>query len=101
MLKLRAVSMHSAKSERPAYIYIYTCNICIYQIYMYISDTIHMYSGITSGRVLNAICPIEWGEISTKQSVGKCKQINLESLCIYIRYIYQIYISDLFWNHMW
>ena len=81
-----------------------------------------MYSGITSGRVLNgellytkilgvnlfvfvyrlfrtdfspldgtycnmshqegrnlyetAIWPIEWGEISTKQSVGKCKQIN-------------------------
>ena len=23
-----------------------------------------------------AICPVEWGEISTKQSVGKCKQIN-------------------------
>ena len=40
-----------------------------------------MYSGITSGRVLNgellyAICPVEWGEISTKQSVGNCKQIN-------------------------
>ena len=68
-----------------------------------------MYSGITSGRVLNgellytkilevnlfafayrlfrgeisphstgliAISPVEWGEISTKQSVGKCKQIN-------------------------
>ena len=77
-----------------------------------------MYSGITSGRVLNgellytkilevnlfafayrlfrrdlynmsrlqyvpsticpvsAICPVEWGEVSTKQSVGKCKQIN-------------------------
>ena len=75
------------------------------------NNTIHMYSGITSGRVLNgellytkilevnlfafayrlfrrdfspldgtycedAICPVEWGEISTKQSVGKCKQIN-------------------------
>ena len=44
-------------------------------------NTIHMYSGITSGRVLNgellyAICPVEWGEIFTKQSVGKCKQIN-------------------------
>ena len=61
-----------------------------------------MYSGITSGRVLNGeflytkilevnlfafayrlfrrdfspICPVELGEISTKQSVGKCKQIN-------------------------
>ena len=68
-----------------------------------------MYSGITSGRVLNgellytkilevnlfafayrlfhrdfstingtycAICPVNWGEISMKQSVGKCKQIN-------------------------
>ena len=23
------------------------------------------------------ICPVEWGEISTKQSVGKCKQNNL------------------------
>ena len=81
---------------------------CIHEIF----DTIHMYSGITSGRVLNgellytkilkvnlfafayrlfrrdfspldgtycmqyAICPVEWGEISTKQSVGKCKQIN-------------------------
>ena len=22
------------------------------------------------------VCPVEWGEISTKQSVGKCKQIN-------------------------
>ena len=84
-------------------------------IHIYICNTIHMYSGITSGRVLNgeflcakilevnlfafayrlfrrdfspldgtyciayciAICPVEWGEISTKQSVGKCKQINL------------------------
>ena len=85
----------------------------------YNNHPIHMYSGITSGRVLNgellytkilevnlfpfayrlfrrdfsplehkihiklqkgmsthAICPVEWGEISTKQSVGKCKQIN-------------------------
>ena len=24
----------------------------------------------------DAVCPVEWGEISTKQSVGKCKQIN-------------------------
>ena len=41
-------------------------------------NTIHMYSGITSGRVLNedTICPVDWGEISMKQSVGKCKQIN-------------------------
>ena len=60
-----------------------------------------MYSGITSGRVLDgellytkilevnlfafayrlfhsthAICPVDWGEIFMKQSVGKCKQIN-------------------------
>ena len=64
-----------------------------------------MYSGITSGRVLNdellytkilevnlfafayrlfrrdfspldGIYCVEWGEISMKQSVGKCKQIN-------------------------
>ena len=65
----------------------------------FLLNTIHMYSGITSGRVLNgellytkilevnlfafayrlfriAICPVEWGEIFTKQSVGKCKQIN-------------------------
>ena len=63
------------------------------------NNTIHMYSGITSGRVLNGellytkilevnlfafayrlfrrdfspltIRPVEWGEISTKQSVGK------------------------------
>ena len=26
--------------------------------------------------ITNAICPVEWGEISTKQTVGKCKQIN-------------------------
>ena len=25
---------------------------------------------------LDGTYPIEWGEISTKQSVGKCKQIN-------------------------
>ena len=24
----------------------------------------------------HAICPVDWGEISMKQSVGKCKQIN-------------------------
>ena len=41
-----------------------------------------MYSGITSGRVLDGdplytkICPVDWREISMKQSVGKCKQIN-------------------------
>ena len=73
-------------------------------------NTIHMYSGITSGRVLDGEllytkilevnlfafacrlcrrdfspldgtfcdekCPVEWGEISTTQSAGKCKQIN-------------------------
>ena len=71
--------------------------------------TIHMYSGITSGRVLDGELlytkilevnlfafayrlfhrdfsplngaffeksPIEWREISMKQSIGKCKQIN-------------------------
>ena len=58
-----------------------------------------MYSGVTSGRVLDGellytkilevnlfafayrlfrrdFSPVEWREISTKQSVGKCKQIN-------------------------
>ena len=30
----------------------------------------------------HAICPIEWGEISTKQSVGKCKQINFWNICV-------------------
>ena len=60
-------------------------------IYMYMNhNTIHMYSGITSGRVLDgellytkilevnlfAKCLVEWREISMKQSVGKCKQIN-------------------------
>ena len=32
----------------------------------------------TSGKRMstNAIRPVEWREISTKQSVGKCKQIN-------------------------
>ena len=45
-----------------------------------------MYSGITSGRVLDGellytkilevICPVDWREISMKQSVGKCKQLN-------------------------
>ena len=28
------------------------------------------------GMSTHAICHVEWGEISTKQSVGKCKQIN-------------------------
>ena len=53
-------------------------------------NTIHIYSGITSGRVLDgkllytkilevnlfAKCLVERREISMKQSVGKCKQIN-------------------------
>ena len=30
----------------------------------------------TPGMSTHAICPVEWGEISTKQSVIKCKQIN-------------------------
>ena len=93
---------------------------------MCVYNTIHMYSGITSGRVLNGellytkilevnlfafayilfrreICPVEWGEISTKQYVGKCKQINFQNLCVCVYiYIYiYIYNSDLFWNHMW
>ena len=88
-------------------------------ISIYLFHTIHMYSGITSGRVLNGellytnivevnlfafgyrlfrrdfspldgtLCPVEWGEISTKQSVGKCKQINFYNLCVYI-YFYII-----------
>ena len=56
-----------------------------------INHTIHMYSGITSGRVLDGEllytkilevnlfafayrpmqCPVDWREISMKQSVGK------------------------------
>ena len=28
------------------------------------------------GMSTHAICPVDWGEISMKQSVGKCKQIN-------------------------
>ena len=73
------------------------------KIYMQFHNTIHMYSGITSGRVLdgrlpiqkpyqinikyiykagkrmstNAICPVDWREISMKQSISKCEQINL------------------------
>ena len=46
-------------------------------------DIIHMYSGITSGRVLDGELlytksqrPIDWREIFMKQSEGKCKQIN-------------------------
>ena len=35
----------------------------------------------------HAICPVEWGEISTKQSVGKCKQINFWNLCVVHHYI--------------
>ena len=65
----------------------------------YMLNTIHMYSGITSGRVLDGellytkildvnlfafayrlfhrdFSPVDWREIPMKQSVGKCKQIN-------------------------
>ena len=31
---------------------------------------------LQKGMSTHAICPVEWGEISTKQSLGKCKQIN-------------------------
>ena len=33
-----------------------------------------------------------------KQSVGECKQINFQNLCVCA---YILYNSDLFWNHMW
>ena len=52
-------------------------------INIYVVDPIHMYSGITSGRVLDGELLwvpmqrlVDWREISMKQSVGKCKQIN-------------------------
>ena len=46
------------------------CSVCVY-------NTIHMYTGITSGRVFDGEqCPADWREIFMKQSVGKCKQIN-------------------------
>ena len=32
----------------------------------------------------NATCPVDWREISMKQSVGKCKQINFWNLCVNI-----------------
>ena len=56
-------------------------NVCYYddpvQNKYILCETIHMYSGITSGRWgANAICPVDWRKISMKQSVGKCKQIN-------------------------
>ena len=31
-----------------------------------------------------AICPVGWREISMEQSVGKCKQINFQNLCVHI-----------------
>ena len=57
-------------------------------LYKYILNinTIYMYSGITSGRVLDGellytkileVNLFAFAEISMKQSVGKCKQINL------------------------
>ena len=55
----------------------------VHSVYIFY-DTIHMYSGITSGRVLDGeliytnileVCPVNWREISMKQSVGKCKHI--------------------------
>ena len=30
----------------------------------------------------HAICPVDYGETSMKQSVGKCKQINFLNLCV-------------------
>ena len=81
------------------------CNVAFCQTLINVSS-IHMYSGITSGRVLDGEllytkilevnlfafadrlfhrvslqsmghcqCPVDWREISMKQSVGKCKQI--------------------------
>ena len=38
-----------------------------------------------------AICPVDWGEISMKQSVGKCKQINFYNIYIHC-YPFDIYI---------
>ena len=93
-------------------------------IYIYIY-TIHMYSGITSGRVLNgellytkilevnlfafatdcfveisphstghiAICPVEWGEISTKQSVANENKLTSRIFVYIYIYIY-IYIYE-------
>ena len=40
-----------------------TATASLLLVYFY---TIHMYSK----------CPVDWREISMKQSVGKCKQIN-------------------------
>ena len=34
------------------------------------------YIKLEKGMSTNAKCPVEWREISMKQSVGKCKQIN-------------------------
>ena len=31
----------------------------------------------------HAICPVDWGEISMKQSVDKCKQINFQNIFVY------------------
>ena len=54
-----------------------------------------MYGGITSGRVLDGVLlyPFDWREVSMKQSVGKCKQTNLESLCSKTLYIYTPLLS--------
>ena len=89
---------------------LHNANISSKYQYKYPHNTIHMYSGITSGRSrvfdgellytkilevnlfafayrlfhrdfspinwTKGQCPVDWREISMKQSVGKCKQIN-------------------------
>ena len=44
-----------------------------------------------------AICPVDWGEISMKQSVGKCKQTSRIFVYIYhIDMIYTLYICTIY-----
>ena len=53
-----------------------SCTICILIDIMIINANINRKKTVASGDIDILLCPVEWGEISTKQSVGKCKQIN-------------------------
>ena len=52
--------------------------ICILESQVVVLDGELLYTKILEVNLLFAfgICPVDWREISMKQSVGKCKQIN-------------------------
>ena len=70
--------MYNFENFQKILLVIFNHNKMFYYTWIYIKFVcwILQQSNSLKAMLKNAICPVDWREISMKQFVGKCKQIN-------------------------